>query len=141
MLFPDERGILARIAAGDRSVSFDFGVQPHLDWRARVAQRERAGCVAGSVLALYYAHARTGWPKLPKPSLRAAYNIALALGRGQEPDSPLDEMTRTEHRGKGNFKKNHSNTRQNPSKIDRGKFDKEREVSGKMEWDSGRWKQ
>jgi hypothetical protein len=31
---------------------------------------------------------------------------------GQKPDSPLDEKTRTDHRGGDNFKKNHPNTGQ-----------------------------
>ncbi len=33
--------------------------------------------------------------------------------------SPRDEMTMTDHRGKGNFKKNHPNTGQKPSAVDR----------------------
>jgi hypothetical protein len=41
---------------------------------------------------------------------------------GQNPEGPVKEMTRTDHRLNGNFKKNHSNTGQNPSKIDRAKF-------------------
>ena len=41
-------------------------------------------------------------------------------------NGPGKEMTRTEHRGKGNFKKNHSNTGQQPSKIDRNAADKAR---------------
>jgi hypothetical protein len=59
---------------------------------------------------------------------------------GQKPDSPLDEMTRTEHRGKDNFKNNHDNTGQEPSKIDRGKFNQERRDYWNKEWDSGRFK-
>ncbi len=59
--------------------------------------------------------------------------------RGQNPDSPLDELTRTEHRGKGNFKGNHQNTGQEPSKIDRKKWKKEREDYWKNEWDDGRF--
>lgn len=53
--------------------------------------------------------------------------------RGQTPKSPLDEMTRTEHRGVGNFKKNHHNTGQEPSKIDRGAFKQEQ----KEHWEKG----
>ena len=30
--------------------------------------------------------------------------------RDQTPDGPIDEMTRTDHRGAGNYKKNHTNT-------------------------------
>ena len=59
--------------------------------------------------------------------------------RGQKPDSPLDEMTRTEHRGEGNFSKNHSNTGQEPSAIDRAEFRKERQQYWEQEWDSGRF--
>jgi RHS repeat-associated protein len=60
--------------------------------------------------------------------------------RGQRPDSPLDEMTRTEHRGKGNFARNHANTGQEPSKIDRGAFRKQRRGHWNEEWDRGRFK-
>jgi hypothetical protein len=59
--------------------------------------------------------------------------------RGQKPDSPLDEMTRTDHRGEGNFSKNHENTGQSPSEIDRSAWKKEREDYWKGEWDSGRF--
>jgi RHS repeat-associated protein len=60
--------------------------------------------------------------------------------RGQKPDSPLDEMTRTEHRGKGNFGKNHSNTGQSPSEVDHGSaWDKQRFEYWAREWDSGRF--
>lgn len=41
-------------------------------------------------------------------------------------DGTLKEMTQTEHRGGDNFKKNHPNTGQQPSKIDRTKFKQER---------------
>src|SRR5262249_44665127 len=59
--------------------------------------------------------------------------------RGQEHDSPLDEMTREDHRGKGNFKKNHSNTGQEPSKINRSKWKSEQKAHWREEWDSGRF--
>ncbi|MFO0589031.1 MAG: RHS repeat-associated core domain-containing protein [Polyangiaceae bacterium] len=59
--------------------------------------------------------------------------------RGQAPDSPLDEMTRTEHRGEGNFTKNHTNTGQEPSKIDRAAWKKEQRSYWNEEWDSGRF--
>lgn len=58
---------------------------------------------------------------------------------GQKMGSDLKEMTRTDHRGKGNFKKNHPNTGQSPSEIDRAAFDKEREEHWSKEWDAGRW--
>jgi RHS repeat-associated protein len=53
--------------------------------------------------------------------------------------SPLDEMTRTEHRGAGNFKKNHPNTGQSGSTVDRAEFDDIREQHWEQEWDSGRF--
>ena len=58
---------------------------------------------------------------------------------GQAPDSPLEEMTRDENRGPGSFSKNHENTGQEPSKIDRGKFNQERKKYWKDQWDNGRW--
>ncbi|GAA4142722.1 hypothetical protein GCM10022216_23960 [Sphingobacterium kyonggiense] len=59
--------------------------------------------------------------------------------RDQTPEGPIDEMTRKDHRGGENYKKNHSNTGQEKSKIDRGDFKKQRESHWKKEWDSGRW--
>ena len=59
--------------------------------------------------------------------------------REQTPDGPIDEMTRKEHRGGENYKKNHENTGQEKSKIDRGDFKKVRENHWRKEWDSGRW--
>jgi hypothetical protein len=58
---------------------------------------------------------------------------------GQKPDGRLDEMTQEEHRGKDNFKKNHHNTGQQPSEIDRNEFAKQRRKHWKDEWNSGRW--
>jgi RHS repeat-associated protein len=46
---------------------------------------------------------------------------------GQKPDGPLKEMTRTEHRGKDNYKKNHPLGNKEPSKINRKEFKKQRE--------------
>ena len=60
--------------------------------------------------------------------------------RGQNADSPLDEMTSTEHRGKGNFGKNHNNTGQEPSNIDRSGWSKLRRDYWAKEWDRGRFK-
>jgi len=60
--------------------------------------------------------------------------------RKQTEDGPIDEKTMTEHRGKGNFKKNHKNTGGLPSKIDRKKFDDLRKQHWQKEWDSGRFK-
>ena len=59
--------------------------------------------------------------------------------RGQAPDSPLDEMTSTDHRGAGNFKKNHANTGQEPSQIDRKTWRNDQRNYWKNEWDSGRF--
>jgi hypothetical protein len=59
--------------------------------------------------------------------------------RDQQPTGPLDEMTRTDHRGTGNFGANHPNTGQSPSLIDRAEFAKERLEHWASEWDSGRW--
>ncbi|MDC3955883.1 HNH/ENDO VII family nuclease [Polyangium jinanense] len=59
--------------------------------------------------------------------------------RGQKPDSPLDEMTRTEHRGKGNFSENHSNTGQEPSKIDRKAWKEQQRRYWTKEHDRGRF--
>jgi hypothetical protein len=60
--------------------------------------------------------------------------------RGQQPGSPLDEMTQTDHRGKGNFNKNHNNTGQKPSEIDRSQWRQQQRDYWKREWDSGRFK-
>ncbi|MEH6447820.1 MAG: polymorphic toxin-type HINT domain-containing protein [Oleispira sp.] len=59
--------------------------------------------------------------------------------RNQKPDGPLDEMTQTDHRRGDNFKKNHPNTGQKPSKIDRNSWRKEQKDYWKNEWDSGRF--
>jgi hypothetical protein len=59
--------------------------------------------------------------------------------RGQQPDSPLDEMSRGDHRGAGNYSDNHANTGQDPSQIDRNAFNTERTNYWNWEWDNGRW--
>ena len=46
---------------------------------------------------------------------------------GQNPNGEIKEMTRTDHRGGENFKANHPNTGQEPSKIDRGQFKQQRQ--------------
>jgi hypothetical protein len=46
---------------------------------------------------------------------------------GQASEGNLQEMSQTEHRGGENFKKNHPNTGQEPSQIDRSQFRKQRE--------------
>ena len=59
--------------------------------------------------------------------------------RNQTPDGPIDEMTRTDHRKGDNYKKNHSNTGQHKTTIDRIEFNKQREDYWKQEWDNGRF--
>jgi hypothetical protein len=60
--------------------------------------------------------------------------------RGQNPDSQLVELTRTDHRLNGNFGKNHTNAGRAPSKIDRKDFDRFRSDYWRREWDSGRFR-
>jgi hypothetical protein len=60
--------------------------------------------------------------------------------RNQDPKGPLDEMTRSEHRLNGNFTKNHANTGQEPSKIDRKEFNQQRNNYWNREWDVGRFR-
>ncbi|WP_373987770.1 RHS repeat-associated core domain-containing protein [Duganella sp. BuS-21] len=57
----------------------------------------------------------------------------------QEDDSPLIEMTRTNHRLGKNFKENHTNTGQEKSKIGRDLFKKKQRDYWKSEWDNGRF--
>ena len=57
----------------------------------------------------------------------------------QSPDGPIDEMTRADHGGGENFKKNHSNTGQDPSKIDRKQWNKDRKNYWEKQWDEGRF--
>jgi len=59
--------------------------------------------------------------------------------RDQSMNGPLDEMTRTEHRGKGNYSRNHPNTGQDPSQINRNDFRKQRKEYWKKEHESGRF--
>jgi hypothetical protein len=59
--------------------------------------------------------------------------------KDQNPEGPLIEMTRTEHRGKGNFSKNHSNTGQSASEIDRSIFSQQRRNHWQNDYDSGRF--
>jgi RHS repeat-associated protein len=53
--------------------------------------------------------------------------------------SPRAEMTRTEHRGEGNFTENHPNTGQQPSTVDRAESSKQHREHWKREWDEGRF--
>jgi len=59
--------------------------------------------------------------------------------RGQKPDGPVDEMHPSDHRYGKNQKKNHPNTGQKPSAIDRKEFKKWRKKAWEEEWDSGRF--
>ncbi|MGI8598085.1 MAG: RHS repeat-associated core domain-containing protein, partial [Chitinophagaceae bacterium] len=54
---------------------------------------------------------------------------------GQTNGGPYQEMHRDDHRGKGNFKKNHSNTGQQPSKIDRKEENKKVREYWKKEYE------
>lgn len=60
--------------------------------------------------------------------------------RNQTPDGPLDEMTRTDHRLGENYSRNHPNTGQTPSLIDRQEFAAQRTTYWQDEWDSGRFR-
>ncbi len=59
--------------------------------------------------------------------------------RDQTSGSPVDEMTRTDHRLGDNYKENHSNTGQQPSNIDREQFRKDAREYWQQEWDRGRF--
>jgi len=59
--------------------------------------------------------------------------------QGQKAEGPLKEMTRTERRLGDNYTKNHPNTGESPSEIERAKFRKDREEYWKEEWDAGRF--
>jgi RHS repeat-associated protein len=58
---------------------------------------------------------------------------------GQSADGPFREMHRTDHRGGDNYARNHQNTGQEPSQIDRGQWNRDRRTYWEQEWDSGRW--
>ncbi|MEM6816987.1 MAG: HNH/ENDO VII family nuclease [Bacteroidota bacterium] len=66
-------------------------------------------------------------------------NIIELHHRNQTSNGPIDEMTRTDHRGGSNFSKNHSNTGQQTSNIDRKKFNQLRKQHWQKEWDNGRF--
>ncbi|MEM8940478.1 MAG: HNH/ENDO VII family nuclease, partial [Bacteroidota bacterium] len=66
-------------------------------------------------------------------------NIIELHYRNQTSNGPIDEMTRTDHRGGSNFSKNHSNTGQQKSNIDRKKFNQLRKQHWQKEWDNGRF--
>lgn len=57
----------------------------------------------------------------------------------QSPNSLKTEMTRTDHRLGENYTKNHPNTGQQPSLIDRNEFARERRDYWSQEWDSGKF--
>ena len=48
-------------------------------------------------------------------------------------------MTRTDHRGAGNYNKNHTKPKSEGSSIDRKQFNKDRRGYWKSEDESGRW--
>ena len=91
-----------------------------------------------------------GGNRLPKEKIKAApAKNGMHLGaddkpvelhhRNQTEDGPIDEMTMTEYRGGANYKKNHTNTGQTKSSINRKKFSKLRKVHWKKEWDGSRF--
>jgi hypothetical protein len=53
--------------------------------------------------------------------------------------SPRDEMTRTEHRGEGNFTANHANTGSEPSAVDRAESSRQHREYWKQQWDAGQF--
>jgi hypothetical protein len=57
---------------------------------------------------------------------------------GQKPEDPFKEMTQTDHRGPGNFAKNHHNTGQSPSQVDRREWKRQQRQYWRKEWDRGR---
>jgi RHS repeat-associated protein len=71
------------------------------------------------------------------PTGKDGYPVELHH-RHQTMDGPIDEMTRTAHRGKGNYSTNHPNT--GPSLIDRKAFNTQRKSYWTNQWDSNRFK-
>jgi hypothetical protein len=61
--------------------------------------------------------------------------------RDQKPDDPVDEMHPSDHRYGENYQKNHPNTGQKKSKIDRAEFRKWQQRIRREDWDSGRFEQ
>jgi len=59
----------------------------------------------------------------------------------QDDPNRVVEKTKTDHRGKGNFKKNHNNTGQEKSKIDRKTHKQKKNKYLKKEWGRGRFKE
>lgn len=57
----------------------------------------------------------------------------------QTPNDKVQEMTRTDHLGGDNYSKNHSNTGQQPSQIDRNQADRQRKEYWSKQWDHGKW--
>jgi len=55
------------------------------------------------------------------------------------PNSPVDEKTRADHREGDNYKKNHPNTNKEKSTVDRSKFGQQRKNHWKQQHDSGRF--
>jgi hypothetical protein len=56
------------------------------------------------------------------------------------PAGPFEEMSRNDHRGPGNDKKNHPWKGKDPSRINRELFRRWVERYWKQEWDRGRFK-
>ncbi len=58
---------------------------------------------------------------------------------GQDPNGPFTEKTRTDHRLGDNYKKNHENTGQEPSRVDRKDFRRQTKNYWQRQWDEGRF--
>nr|WP_243240421.1 HNH/ENDO VII family nuclease [Clostridium cibarium] len=56
----------------------------------------------------------------------------------QNPKGPFDEMHPSDHRYGENYQKNHPDYNE-PSKIDRKQFRKDKRQYWENEWDNGRW--
>ena len=61
------------------------------------------------------------------------------LDQTQGNASARAELTRTDHRGKGNYKKNHPNTGQKPSTVDRTESSQQHRQHWENEWDADRF--
>ncbi len=119
------------------------------------------GAIAGGVAALWNAVTPSNAPdpdhlnggdRLPPEQIKSpptkpgsppigldGHPVELHHRNQTDPNTPIDEKSRTDHRGGDNYKKNHSNTGQEPSNVDRTQHDKNRKAHWKKEHDSGRF--
>jgi RHS repeat-associated protein len=91
-----------------------------------MAEGEGAAVVAGEAAAYDATAGNIGRMKAGKPPIGKDGSAIELHHTNQDPNGALIEMTPTEHRGPGNYAKNHPNGNTQPSKIDRAKFAKER---------------